>query len=94
MKFLALEMCQITLTWIRYICLNPKCAHTRGHPYFHSLLSIPLSAVPLQIHPADLHCLFPYHVSDRSGMLSLQSVYPEYIIPRTKYKYLQEVHFN
>lgn len=94
MKFLALEMCQITPNWIHYTCLNTKYAHRHGYAYFHSLLSILSSAVPLQIYLADLHCLFHYHVSDRSWILSLQSVYPKYIIPRTKYKYFQEVHIN
>lgn len=66
-KFLALELCQITPSLIHLLylsnmqtCTDPSSAH-----------SVCLPAVPLWRYLATLHCLFPFHVNDRSWMLSL-----------------------
>lgn len=57
-------MSQITPDWIRYTSETPNVPiHRRVH---HSTADfVPPPAVPLQIDLADLHCLFPYCVSDK-----------------------------
>lgn len=61
-KFLALELCQITPDLIHLLYLS----NTQTYMDTSRAQSVPLSAVPLWRYLANLHCLFPFHVNDRS----------------------------